>query len=135
MKNMVTALLFLVMVLLLLGIGFAAFTGYVAYSGRHEFKLPDAFDRPPGEEAARLGGVLEAALAWAMKVCGTVLTLIGSALAFRRAGPVWLLASLTAVLAGVVLITQHWAAGIALAAVGVGVVIAAAMERMPAGRS
>jgi hypothetical protein len=135
MKNTVTLLLSLVLVLVLLAISFAAFTGYVAYSGMHKFELSDAFREPPREDAARLGGVLEAGLAWAMKVCGTVLTLVGSALAFRRAGPVWLLASLTAILAGVVLITQHWAAGIALAAVGIGVVVGAALERMPAERS
>src|SRR5262245_47743235 len=99
----------------------------------HEFALPDAFQRTPREDAARLGGVLEAGLAWAMRVCGAAVTLAGAALAARRGPLGQFLRSPVVVLAGVVLITQHWAAGVALGAVAVAVAVVSgrALRRPP----
>jgi len=107
-----------VLVLVLLAVGFAAFTGYVAYCGQHPFELPDAFE-PPREDAARLGNVLEAGLTWAMRVCGTVVVLVGAALAARRGRAGASVGNVVMVLAGGLLLTPSWPAVVALAAVGV----------------
>jgi hypothetical protein len=119
----------LVLLVVLLAIGFAAFTGFVAYSGMHDFKLPDAFERPPREDAARLGAVLETGLNWALRVCGAVVTILGASLAVRGGSVQEVLGSVVVILAGAVLITQHWAAGIALGVVGVAIVIGLALNR------
>lgn len=113
--------------LVLLAVGFAAFTGYVAYCGKVD--MLRAFEMPPGEDAARLGSVLEAALSWAMRACGAVVTLLGAALAMRRGSPAQALSSAVVVLAGVVLISQHWAAGIALGVVALAVVVGMTLRR------
>lgn len=108
----------LLLALLLLAVGFAAFTGYVAYCGMHPFQLPDAFEYPPRPDAPRLGAVLDAGLAWAMRACGVVVILLGAAFAVRAAAPTQALPSIVLVLAGAILVTQHWAAAVALAVVG-----------------
>lgn len=107
-----------VLALVLLAVGFAAFTGYVAYCGQHPFQLPDAFESPPREDAVRLGGVLEAGLTWALRVCGTVVVLLGAALAARRGRAGASLGSVVMVLAGGLLLTPSWPAVVAIAAVG-----------------
>jgi hypothetical protein len=118
-----------VLAVALLALGFVAFTGYVAYSGKHAFKLPDAFDSPPGGDAPRLGGVLESGLSYAMRVCGIVATLLGACLALRRGTLEQLLGCVVLVLAGTVLITQHWAAGLALGIVAVALVVGLVLRR------
>lgn len=108
----------LLLVLLLLGLGVAAFTGFVAYCGMHPFALPDAFENPPRADASHLGAVLESGLAWAMRVCGLVVLLLAAGLALRSGSLAGALRSVVVALAGAILVTQHWAAAIALAVVG-----------------
>jgi hypothetical protein len=120
---------------LLLAVGFAALTGYVAYCGMHPFQLPDAFQGPPRADAARLGAVLEAGLSWAMRVCGLVVTLLAVALAVGGTSPGQVLRSTALALAGAILITQHWVAVVALAGVGVAAAGAAWREFAPGGRA
>jgi hypothetical protein len=117
----------LVVALVLLALIVVAFMGYVAYCGMQE--LPRAFLSPPREDAAFLGGVLEAALSWAMRACGAAITIVGAALATRRNSLAQSLSSAIVVLAGVALISQHWAAGIALGVVAVAFVLGIALRR------
>jgi len=131
MKRLLDVVVPLMAVLVLLAISFTAFTAYVAYCGMHEFKLPDAFEQPPREDAARLGGVLASGLNWAMQVCGTILTVLGASLAIRRGPIARVLGSVVVVLAGAVLITQHWGAGIALGVVAVAIVVAMCFQQSP----
>jgi hypothetical protein len=112
----------------LLALACAAFTGYVACCGMHRFNL-DAFEGPPRKDAARLGSVLEAGLSWAMRVCGAAVTLLGATLAARRPSLTQELSSAVVILAGVVLISQHWAAGVALGVVAVAYVLGIAWRR------
>jgi len=119
----------LALALLLLGAAFAAFTGYLAYCSMTD--MLRAYEKPPREDAARLGSVLDAALNWTMRVSGAVVTLLGAALAVRRGSLDQTLSSAVVVLAGVVLITQHWAAGIALAVVAVAFVVGMTLHRQP----
>jgi hypothetical protein len=128
MKQVGDALITLALALVLLAIACAAFTGYVAYCGMHKFNL-DAFEGPPREDAAILGSVFEAGLSWAMRVCGAAVTLLGATLAARRASLAQGLSSAVVILAGVVLISQHWAAGIALGVVAVAYVFGIAWRR------
>jgi hypothetical protein len=113
-----------VLTVVVLAAGFAAFTGYVAYCGHYPFKLPDALDGLPRPDAARLGSVLEGGLGYAMRVSGAVLTVLGACLAIGRRSLEPLLGCVVVILAGAVLITQHWAAGIAL---GIAVLAAAGL--------
>jgi hypothetical protein len=117
----------IVVALVLLAVGLVAFTGYVAYCGKLD--IAKAFEMPPGEDAARLGAVLEAALSWAMRACGAVVTILGAALAVGRGSPGRALSSAVVVLAGVVLISQHWASGIALGVVALAVVVGMTLRR------
>src|SRR4051794_35267577 len=102
----------LVVALVLLVAAFAAMTGYVAYSGMHKFKLPDAFERAPRPDAAELGAVMDRGLSRALKACGTMVLVVGAALAMRRDSSANLLGSVVVVLTGVAMVSQHWAAGI-----------------------
>jgi hypothetical protein len=122
MKQVANVLITLALVLVLLALACAAFTGYVAYCGMHKLNL-DAFEEPPREDAARLGSVLEAGLSWAMRVCGAAVTVLGAALAARGQSLTQGLSSAVVILAGVVLISQHWAAGVALGVVAVAYVL------------
>jgi phage shock protein PspC (stress-responsive transcriptional regulator) len=119
--------------LVLAGVAFAAFTGYVAYCGMHKFSL-EAFERPPREDAAHLGSVLEAGLSWTMRVCGVLVTILGAALAVRRSTLGQAFSSVVVLLAGVVLISQHWAASIPLGVGLVAFVVGTALRRRPPGQ-
>jgi hypothetical protein len=132
MRRILNVLGPLVLALVLLATAFAAFTAYVAYCGMHPFQLPAAFENPPREDAERLGAVLEAGLTWAMRACGAVVTIVGAALAARHGSLAQALRSAVVVLAGVVLISQHWAAGIALGVVAIAAVVGMALRRQPA---
>jgi hypothetical protein len=129
MKRALDVLVPVLVLLVVLAAAGAAFIGYVAYCGMHPFKLPDAFDKPPSPDSARLGGVLESALSWAMRASGAVVTILGAALTLRRNSVAQVLSSVVVILAGAVLITQHWAAGVALGVVGVAAVFAMSLRR------
>ncbi len=106
MRGFWAAVLAIVFVVVLLGGGFALFTGYVSYSGQRPFF--DAYEGPPRSfephDAARLGALFDAALAWAMRVCGAVLAVLSAGVglghAVARGRAEGLLGCLVALLAG-----------------------------------
>ena len=119
------ALLSVLAALLLLAVGFVTFTGYVAYAARRP--IIEAYDGPPlgfpPPDPAHLGALFDAALAWAVHVCGAVLAVVAAGLAVRHAvarDPAEdLLGPLAVLLAGSVLVTQHWGAAVAVAVLGI----------------
>jgi hypothetical protein len=139
MRGAKAILLALLFIIVLLGGGFALFTGYVAYSGLRPWA--EAFEGPPRtpepHDAARLGALFDTALAWAMRVCGAVLAVVaagaglGHAAARGRAES--LLGCLVALLAGALLVTQHWGAAAAVAALAAAVVALRFARPAPAG--
>jgi hypothetical protein len=95
----------------------------------HPFSLPEAFNDPPSQHAAQYGAVFDSALNWAMRVCGAALTILGAALAIHPRSVEQVLGSCVIVLGGIVLVTQHWAAGIALGVVAISIVVASTLRQ------
>jgi hypothetical protein len=124
-----SALLFgILTTLLALAVGFVVFAGYVAYAARRP--ITDAFDGPPlGQlppDPAHLGALLDAAMACTMRVCGAILVVVAAGLSVRhtvaRAPTENLLGPLSLLLAGSVLVTQHWGAAAAAAPLAIAAV-------------
>jgi len=128
MRRPFAPLLGFIAVLLLLAVGFILFTGYVAYAARRP--VTEAYEGPPlgspPADPAHLGALLDSALAWAMRVCGAVLAIVAAGLGVRHAvarGPAEdLLGPLAVLLAGSLLVTQHWGSAAAVAVLAVATV-------------
>jgi len=107
-------------------LGFVAFTGFVAYCGLRP--IQEAYQGPPlngrSAEPMQLGAYFDAGLSWAMRVCGSVVILVGAAMVPWRTGVERQLPCIVLVLAGAVLITQHWAAAIAVSLFGIALILA-----------
>jgi hypothetical protein len=128
MRHFFATVLGFLAIVVLLAVGFVLFTGYVAYAGQRP--IEEAYEGPPRgplpADPAHLGALFDAALAWAMRVCGAVLAVmaagvgLGHAVAGGRAEG--LLGCLVTLLAGALLVTQHWGAAVAVALLAAAVV-------------
>jgi hypothetical protein len=124
-------------VLLLLAVGLALFTGYVAYCARRP--VLEAYQGPPlgpaPADPAHLGALLDAALDWSLRVCGGVLVILAAGLgvghAVARGRDESLLGCLAILLAGALLLSQHWAVALAISLLGAAVVAVRWVRRAP----
>jgi hypothetical protein len=134
MRSFFGFLVALLFILLVLGVGFVLFTGFVAYSGMRPIVTNDnwlaAYAGPPNtsdpHDIEHLGGLFESALLWAMRICGGVLVVVAAGVGLghvvARGRAESLLGCLVALLAGALMVTQHWGAAVAVAVVAVAIV-------------